>query len=231
VILPVDGFAETEGTVTNVEGRVQKVNRIVPGPGQSRALWSILDELSTRMGGQLGAGDGQAIAKEIALVAPAYRSMTWDRLEWGPDRDGVVMPDGDGVQELQFVPDGSSLRSAPGRLTLHSGRVLYDCGTRNAQSPALAALTPGPAAYLHPRDASALALTDGQEVDVAGEFGTVRLPLRLDSTLAEGSVYVPANLDSTWALGVPDVVTVEAASAGGKKKRKNKKSTKKGASE
>ncbi|NNF65565.1 MAG: NADH-quinone oxidoreductase subunit NuoG, partial [Acidimicrobiia bacterium] len=36
VVLPVEGFAESEGTVTNLEGRVQKVNRLIPGPGQSR---------------------------------------------------------------------------------------------------------------------------------------------------------------------------------------------------
>ncbi len=167
VVLPVDGFAETEGTVTNVEGRVQK----------------------------------------------AYRSMTWDRLVWGPERDGVVMPDGPGIQELQYTPDGGGVRSTAGRLALHSGRVLYDAGTRNVQSPALAALVPDPAVYLHPRDASALALTDSQVVDVTGEFGAVRLPVRIDATLAEGSAYVPANLESTWMLGVPDVVTIEASSA------------------
>jgi NADH-quinone oxidoreductase subunit G len=221
VILPVDGFAETEGTVTNIEGRVQKANRIIPGPGQSRALWSILDELSSRMGGQLGAGDGSSIAKEIALVAPAYRSMTWDRLEWGPERDGVVMPDGDGVQDLQFVPDVSGLRPTAGRLALHSGRVLFDGGTRTSESPALAALAPEPAVYLHPRDASALALAPGQEVNVTGEYGTVRLPLELDPTLAEGSAYVPANLDSTWVLGTPDVVSVEAHSAVGEQPEKS----------
>ncbi|MCP3975831.1 MAG: NADH-quinone oxidoreductase subunit NuoG [bacterium] len=209
VILPVDGFAETEGTVTNAEGRVQKVNRIAPGPGQSRALWSVLDDLSVRMGGQLAAGDGQTIAKEIATVAPAYRSLSWDRLEWGPERDGVVMPDGDGVQTLQYVPTDEGLRKAKGRLTLHSGRVLYDGGTRVSQSPALATLTPDPAVHLHPRDASALALTEGQDVDVIGELATLRLPLKVDPTLAEGAVYVPANLDSTWMLGAPDSVAVE----------------------
>src|SRR5690606_25352267 len=36
VILPALGFAEKEGTVTNLEGRVQKVNDIVAGAGQSR---------------------------------------------------------------------------------------------------------------------------------------------------------------------------------------------------
>ena len=37
------------------------------------------------------------------------------------------------------------------------------------------------------------------------------LTLELDTSLAEGTAYVPANLDDTWVLGVPDVVTVAAA--------------------
>lgn len=209
VILPVDGFAETEGTVTNIEGRVQKVNRIVPGPGLSRALWSILDELSVRMGGQLGAGNGGTIAKEIATVAPAYRSFHWDRLEWGPERDGVVMPDGEGIQPLQYVPVDPGLRPAGGRLTLHLGRVLYDGGTQIAHSPSLAALAPDPAVHLHPRDASAMALTEGQTVDVIADGTHLTVPLKVDTTMAEGAAYIPANLDSTWALGCPDVVAVE----------------------
>ncbi|NND03098.1 MAG: NADH-quinone oxidoreductase subunit NuoG [Acidimicrobiia bacterium] len=215
VILPVDGFAETEGTVTNAEGRVQKVNRIVPGPGQSRALWSVLDELSVRMGGQLGAGDAAAIAKEIAMVAPAYRSFNWDRVEWGPERDGVVMPDGDGVQPLQYMPTDPGLKSAGGRLTLHFGRVLYDGGTRIAHSPALAVLAPEPAVHLHPRDASAMALTDGEIVDVVGDEASLHLPLRIDPTMAEGAAYIPANLDSTWVFGATQVVEIQSADGAG----------------
>src|SRR5690606_33250308 len=54
VILPALGFAEKEGTVTNLEGRVQKVNDIVAGEGQSRADWSILDDIARRLGKELG---------------------------------------------------------------------------------------------------------------------------------------------------------------------------------
>ena len=80
VVLPVEGFAEKEGTVTNVEGRVQKVNRVVPGPGQSRPDWSILDDLAERMGTSIGLGTAEAISKEIAAVAPAYAGVTWELL-------------------------------------------------------------------------------------------------------------------------------------------------------
>ncbi|HET9261143.1 MAG TPA: NADH-quinone oxidoreductase subunit NuoG, partial [Acidimicrobiia bacterium] len=49
VLLPAAGFGEKEGTVTNVEGRVQKVNRTRPAPGAGRPDWSIIDDLSSNM--------------------------------------------------------------------------------------------------------------------------------------------------------------------------------------
>ncbi|MEA3502678.1 MAG: NADH-quinone oxidoreductase subunit NuoG, partial [Actinomycetota bacterium] len=50
VILPVAGLGEVEGTATNLEGRIQKMNRIVVPPGVSRPVWSILDDLAATMG-------------------------------------------------------------------------------------------------------------------------------------------------------------------------------------
>ena len=93
VIFPALGFAEKEGTVTNVEGRVQKVNAVLPGPGQSRPDWSILADIADRVGRPVSLSSLEAIAKEIAAVAPAYRDVTWDLLEWD-ERDGVVVPHG-----------------------------------------------------------------------------------------------------------------------------------------
>ena len=91
VILPAEGFAEKDGTVTNIEGRVQKVNAITPGPGQARPDWSIIDDIARRMGSDLGFVSAEGISKEIAHVAPAYEGITWDLLEWD-ERDGAVVP-------------------------------------------------------------------------------------------------------------------------------------------
>jgi NADH-quinone oxidoreductase subunit G len=66
VILPAAGFAEKEGTVTNIEGRVQKVNLIAPIPGQGRPDWAILDDLAERAGRAIGLATAESIAKEIS---------------------------------------------------------------------------------------------------------------------------------------------------------------------
>ncbi|MFQ5554871.1 MAG: NADH-quinone oxidoreductase subunit NuoG [Acidimicrobiia bacterium] len=214
VVLPVDGFGETEGTVTNLEGRVQKVNRIVPGPGLSRSAWSALDDLSRRMGGDLGAPSAEMLMKEIAAVAPAYEGITWDMLDWGPGREGVVVPGPDGTQPLQYVPADAGLGPAPDGQTLHLGRVLYDDGVLTRMSPALAQLTPAARAYLHPADAEDAGLAEGATLRVRTGESDAWLPLGLDVSLARGAVYIPANLALTATLDASLAVTIEPVEGG-----------------
>ncbi len=185
VILPVDGFAEVEGTVTNLEGRVQKVNRLVSGVGGSRPAVEVLDDLATRLGGSIGAG-AAAVAKEIAAVAPLYAAMSWESLDWGKGRDGIVVGGG-----FTDSPADSFTETAPQGFALHLAPVLYDDGTLMTVSESLSPLAPEPAAHLHPDDATRLGVAAGATVTVTGNAGTETLPVRLDPTLAPGTVYVP----------------------------------------
>ncbi len=54
VVLPAASFAETEGTFTNSERRVQRVRQAIP-PMQGKTNWEIIQELSTRHGLSHGA--------------------------------------------------------------------------------------------------------------------------------------------------------------------------------
>ena len=211
VVFPVEGFAESEGTVTNLEGRVQKVNRLLNGPGQTRPSAAALDDLASAMGVDLGAGSTEAIGKELATVAPAYRGISWDLLDWGDGRRGVVVPTADGEQRLRHTPVDPGLIAGGERFALHLGRVLYDDGVRTRMSPALAGLRPEPFVALTSRDASSLACGPGDQVRVEGAYGSVVLPVVIDQTLAEGTVYVPANLEGTAGLGAPASVRITPA--------------------
>ncbi len=208
VVFPVEGFAEVEGTVTNIEGRVQKVNRIVPGPGQTRAAWSVLDDLARRMGGDLGATSAATIAKEIAKVAPAYHGVTWDSLDWGDGRDGLLLPLETGVQHLEYIPVDGNLTPVSARFGLHLGRVLYDDGVRVRMSPSLTALAPEAALYLNAAEVAALGVQPGATVVVEGDAGSAELPVAIDNSLGNGTAYVPANLTATRALGASVAVAI-----------------------
>ncbi len=213
VILPVVGLGEVEGTATNLEGRIQKVSRIVPPAGTSRPVWSILDDLATTMGAEFGATSAEAVGAEITRVAPAYTGVSWDRLSWGDDREGLVLPGPDGTQPLKHTPVDRGVPVASRHYMLHTARVLYDDGVMVRHSPGISGLAAPAVAHLHPRDASMLAVTEGDVIAIRLD-GEVRLPVVIDPSLVEGTVYVPFNLAGTAGLGAVGTLRIDAVRGG-----------------
>ena len=209
VVLPVEGFTEKEGSVTNIEGRVQKVNRVTPGPGQSRPDWSVLDDLSDRMGRPLNLVSAEAIAKEIATNAPAYVGITWDLLD--SQKDGVVIPLPEAIQPLVYLPADAPGRSPSGELVLHYARTMFDDGVLMRHGPSLEHLAPGAAVHLNFDDARRLGLAAGDEADVTTSQGSARLRVVIDESMGHGVVYIPFNQPGTPSLGSDPVVNVTKA--------------------
>ena len=211
VIIPAAGFAEKSGTVTNIEGRVQKLNQIRPAPGQSRPDWAIIDDIATRMESPLGLASSEMINKEISVVAPAYEDVTWDLLEWDK-QDGVVVPI-QGAQAINHIPVAVGGSAAPqAELTLHVARTMYDDGVRLRHSPSLRKLAPGPVAHISPADAPKLGAKDGHQVRVVTSQGEGEFTVVLDDGTPSGVVYVPFNQVGGAQLGTDAVVRVTVVS-------------------
>ena len=92
VVLAAAGYAETEGTTTNLEGRVSVLGRKVTPPGTARADWMIAAELAYRMGHDLELESADGIWQEIEEVAPAHAGITRDLLRSTAGTDGVLVP-------------------------------------------------------------------------------------------------------------------------------------------
>ncbi len=209
MILPAAGFAEKEGTVTNLEGRVQKVNVIAPAPGQARSDWEILTDLAERAGRPIGLASAESIAKEISEVAPAYVGVTWDLLDWEA-RDGAVVPMS-GTQPLRHIPvalKGDKAPSAP--LILHVARTLYDDGVMMRHSPFLHQLASTAVAHLNPEDAKKAGAQEGYAVKVVTKHGEGKFAAVLDAGTPPGVVFVPFNQPGASSLGTEAVVRVTA---------------------
>ncbi len=201
IVLPAEGFTEVDGTVTNLEGRVQKVARLVAGPGQSRPPWSIFEDVASALGSSIGAVSAEAILKEITQAAPAYRGLSWEQLAWGPGREGVVVPTEDGEQPLRYVPVDIGVPSRAARLALHSARTLYDDGVHVRFGLSLARLAPGAYAFVSPQDGARLGIADRALVRVTGSAGSADLEVRHDPSLPDGAVYVPFNQEDGVGIG------------------------------
>lgn len=201
VVFPTSGFAEKEGTVTNLEGRVQKLNPVAPGPGQTRPDWSILVDLADRLGTSWEWSSAREISAEIARVAPAYAGVSWERLE-RESPDGLLLPlSGEGHQPLQYVPVASAGSRRGHDLVLHSARVMYDDGVMLREGSSLRELAPGARLFIHPHDASRLGLGETDWAVVTTENSQQELEVRHDPSLHRGVVYVPFNQPGMTSLG------------------------------
>jgi NADH-quinone oxidoreductase subunit G len=91
VVLPVAGFAEVDGTTTNIEGRVSVLGRKVTAPGTAQSDWTVAAELADRLDLDLGLESTRKIAAEIEEVAPAFAGLSVEVLTGPAGRDGVVV--------------------------------------------------------------------------------------------------------------------------------------------
>ncbi|HWD08156.1 MAG TPA: NADH-quinone oxidoreductase subunit NuoG [Actinomycetota bacterium] len=94
IVLPAASFAEKEGTFTNLERRIQKVNPVVAAPGSARADWHVMMDVASRLGHRETWHSPKAIAAEIARSVPTHAGFSWDGLGegWAPVAGPADMP-------------------------------------------------------------------------------------------------------------------------------------------
>ena len=78
-ILPGAGFAEKRGSMVNVHGRLQRLNRATNPPGQARDDWEILSDLLRALGTE-APQTLEGVFKEISTTVPAFRGLTLAKL-------------------------------------------------------------------------------------------------------------------------------------------------------
>ena len=79
-IFPAESAAEKEGTVTHPDGRVQRLRPAIARQGEVRAEWSVLAELSRRLGNDLGVSTGASASAALFEAVPFYAGLTLEEL-------------------------------------------------------------------------------------------------------------------------------------------------------
>ncbi|HXV36389.1 MAG TPA: formate dehydrogenase subunit alpha [Myxococcota bacterium] len=226
VILPASAFFEKEGTYTNTDRRVQLGRPALEPPGQARLDWQIICEISTRMGQPMSYRNTAEIFDEFASLTSSYATLRHANLGatgklWpNPDpehEDGPVVLFSDGFPtpngRAKFVPaEWSSADELPSDaypLVLNTGRVLehWHTGSMTRRAKALDAIEPEAFVGIHPDDARALGIEEGDRVRVSSARGSIALRARVGDCEHPGAVFIPfhyreasANLLTTDAL-------------------------------
>jgi assimilatory nitrate reductase catalytic subunit len=95
IVLPGSLHEEDEGTVTQIEGRVIKINKAVDPPGDARQDWRIIQDLASALGRPHGFTfqNPREIFEELRRASQGgvadYSGITWEKIE---QQNGVCWP-------------------------------------------------------------------------------------------------------------------------------------------
>jgi len=205
VILPASSFLEKHGTFTNAERRLQLVEPAIEPPGGARTDFDILTEVSRALGHDMDLAGPQDAMAEIAALTPHFAGVTYERLgrgglQWPVAQDGTDTPI---LHEREFALPGGRARFAahrykePGEeadadfpLILVTGRRLwhYNAGTMTRRTGNLELLDHD-RLEIHPRDADAIGVRDGERVEVRSRVGRIELPAHVTNRIEPGNVF------------------------------------------
>jgi len=212
LVLPAAIWGEKEGTYTNSERRVSKVNAFATPPGEARPDFDIFLALAERLGVREQLYSGWSTTHDAWLewqrVSAGrmcdYSAFNWQQLEdeggaqWGGEslyRDGVY-PRENGRALLHCVPCLPFFEQ-PNReydLVLNTGRTVEHWHTRTKTGAVAILESMAPNAWLemNPLDAERLSLRQHDFVTVTSRRNAIpNIELRITGIVAPGQVFMP----------------------------------------
>ncbi len=215
VVLPVLQWAEEEGTLTNLEGRVLRRRKALDAPEGCRSELDVWSDLARRIDCSTDfPTDPRVVFEELRRASaggPAdYSAVTWERLDAGESLhwpcsterpqgtprlflDAFATPDG----RARFVAvdhvGPAEADDAAYPLVATTGRVLqhYQSGAQTRLVDELTTAAGDMFVQVHPDTADAAGLADGDLGDVVSRRGRTRAVVRLDDDMRPDVVFLP----------------------------------------
>ncbi|MCW7944411.1 nitrite reductase [Streptomyces hygroscopicus] len=216
VVLPVTQWAEEDGTLTNLEGRVLRRRALLPPPPGVRSDLEVIRDLAIRLGQppHRFPDSPEAVFDELRAASAGgradYAGVTYERLEAGealhwpcPAEDHPGTPrlftdrfaHADG--RARFVPvtyrEAAEDLSNQYPLYATTGRVLaqYQTGAQTRRIRELNDAAPQAFVQVHPDTAARHGLTDDTPARVTSARGSLTAPVRTDPAMRLDTVFVP----------------------------------------
>lgn len=227
LVLPAAIWGEKEGTYTNSERRVSKVNKAVEPPGEAKSDFEIFLAVAEKLGCREDLYPGWTTVEhafnEWRRVSQGrlcdYSGISYRLLE----ESGAVQwpfPEGKTETETSRLYADGGFQTADGRaklvcthwepfpeqpnrefpFVLNTGRTVehWHTRTKTAQVPILERLSPHAWLEMNPRDAKRMGLRSHDRVDVVSRRGRVTgVELRMTEIIAMGQVFMPFHFFET----------------------------------
>lgn len=222
VVLPIQSFAERDGTFTNGERRVQRFYTAQGPMGDALPAWQILSRLGELLAGERAKMSAAAVMLEITKNVPAFEGMRYRELAKVDKQFPVIGGEdlyyggtayqnkgGLGVQIATSADNGEKVSTSkvklPKALKPGKGEMLIVPTQRLYNRESIFR----PSALVHPRvmvpyveinsaDAGRMGVSQGDVVEItAPDAQPVRVRANVNGGAPEGSVVLPRHLTET----------------------------------
>jgi len=227
VVLPASAaWAESEGTVTNSERRVQRVRKALEAPAGARDDLAIIFELANRMGAGWGEPDAETVWNEVRRLSPVHAGMSYARLEaegglqwpcYDENHPGELFlhsrlwEDPVPGNRVPFVPVDHEppvdKLDADFPIRLTTGRRLDSYNTGVQTGGYTSPLRRGESLDISPEDAATYGLADGEHVRAVSRRGQVEVPIRVAESLRPGLTFMTLHFQDDVAT---NLLTIDA---------------------
>ncbi|XWX04268.1 NADH-quinone oxidoreductase subunit NuoG [Aggregatilineales bacterium SYSU G02658] len=232
--LPIQSFAERDGTFTNGERRVQRFYTAQGPMGDSLALWDAAARLRERITGTRAKLSAAAVMLEISNNVPAFDGMRYKELakveRQFPDVGGTDQyyggtayqnKGGLGLQIPSEADQGTVAVGAVNEVALSAGdgllliptTRLYDRSTIVRQSAVIASRVAAPFVGLNPATAEKLNVADGDAVTVSFAGGHVTVTAHVSDAYAPDAAFLPRYLAAEPTPMLPTSAQIERATS------------------
>lgn len=237
VLLPVTQWAEEEGTLTNLEGRVILRRRVRPAPLGVKSDLEIMAELAERLGVAQGFrfDSAEAVFDELRRATRGgkadYSGMTYAKIAAA---QGIFWPcpDAEHAGTPRLFADRFAHPSGRARfhvvqhrpaaeppdhdypLYFTTGRYKehYNSGAQTRRVAALLEAQPEPCVELHPRLAGRLGVVDGELLLVESRRGQVEFSVRVSTDIRPDTLFAPFHWGGKRAANVLTVPALDPLS-------------------
>lgn len=202
VILPGASFLEKDGTFTNGERRVQRVNKVVEPIVGTKVDGQIIVDIMNRMGYEQEAYTGAGVLAEVAQIVPFFKGATWEGLGTN-GKQWPILEDGSDTQMLHIeaFKNGRGKfayfnyeksreverheKDFPYIITTNRELEHYNCGAMTRRTGNVEILTED-VLLIHPTDAQKEGIADGDFVCVESPRGKVDIKALVTEDMKPG---------------------------------------------
>ncbi|HET7771153.1 MAG TPA: NADH-quinone oxidoreductase subunit NuoG [Chloroflexota bacterium] len=204
VLFAATGLPEKDGSLTNAEGRIQKLFQALRPSTGTRPDWRIITDLSAEMGASLGYAASVEVTKELLADLPVYAPTNGDIPAEGLVCRLTDADPGHSGRGFGGGPRGQTRPLAAGQLRLLTYSELLGDETMVRATPELLQMVPEPYVELNAADAERLGLSEGDTATLTTSRGSITRLVKVNRRCPEGVCFTPDNSGSPRVNAILD---------------------------